>query len=1258
MVPQINHRNVRTFATQSAEGDDGLQTALIAASGRGDLARVQQLLKDGAEINKGDYDLRSPMHLAAAEGQVNVVQFLLENGGKVNVLDRFGNTPLHDALRKPSLNHQKVVKLLENAGAALAPDLWNIRNTPEFQSAITKSLPILLERGKWNYSEVWVPNGDESKLIPSSWYAGTEDANDVTALRQHINNLDFKPSEGVFGKVWATKQAQWITDLSKENLPHNTKLPSGQGFHSGLAVPIVYNDKVLAVLGFYSKSQRSADDNIVQQFYKFSSGLIKAGIDQAVSGMELRGKPMGTGEQMSAVYNAILDEGVFNSSVIYQELDWWYHGLGLQQYYFDRFAASTIAKHLHSFIAAKKLAQTTGQPEDVKLTMEQKDGSSSFYLCPTDHESMMHVERKVENLIQSKPSDKAFTLTFFRSKGTALPSGTHHLGLYIYDTAEYVEKDVAPTETDIWKVSTGVFLRDKTAQIRERYQEVIRKSVDKLHPVLEVFPTYRDGTIPLMFAFRVGSSTSYLNSLTELLKVNSLICERKFIETFANGLVIYSLYIHPVAANTVQNLLDQVSLLSLVPNSTLTPVFLGSGCSAEAYAYASAVSKCMYYFLAQPSDEYKTLAGVFKDDPINATRLQTLQSTLRRDATPMARIHQTLMNYPQLWEKLFQNFKKDCQSKDKAPYDSDLEHEIIRVVANDTDEAILLSFLTFNKHIEKTNFFRRNKSALSFRLDPAFMKAMEFPEVPFGVFFLMGQDFQGFHVRFRDVARGGIRVIRSANDQTYSRNLETQFAETYNLAYTQNKKNKDIPEFGSKGTILLNMAGQDNAFLSFQKYTAGLLDLLIKSEQKDEEIVDHYNKPEILFLGPDEGTADYMQWAAQYASTRNYPFWLALTTGKPPSMGGVPHDKYGMTTLSVHRYVTGCLEKLGLDETQVTKLQTGGPDGDLGSNEILMSKDKTVAVVDGSGVIYDPAGISREELTVLAHKRKMINEFDVSKLGKGGFRVLVSDRGVTLPNGEVVESGFTFRNEFHLNPLIEADLFVPCGGRPESVNLKNIKKMFKKDGTPRFKIIVEGANLFLTPDARMVLEQAGVVLYRDASANKGGVTSSSLEVLAALAFSPEDHKRHMQVSDDKHPPEFYQRYVQEIQERVKENAALEFECLWRENQKSGVPRSVLTEKVSDKINYFNDIIQGSTLWENESLRYKVMSEALPKTLIDQLGLENILARVPENYMRAIFGAYLASRYVYQAGISAPEFAFFEFMQPYLGGQSVLSPKQK
>jgi glutamate dehydrogenase len=54
---------------------------------------------------------------------------------------------------------------------------------------------------------------------------------------------------------------------------------------------------------------------------------------------------------------------------------------------------------------------------------------------------------------------------------------------------------------------------------------------------------------------------------------------------------------------------------------------------------------------------------------------------------------------------------------------------------------------------------------------------------------------------------------------------------------------------------------------------------------------------------------------------------------------------------------------------------------------------------------------------------------------------------------------------------------------------------------PRFKVIVEGANLFFTQETRLILENAGVIIFKDASANKGGVTSSSLEVLAALALN-------------------------------------------------------------------------------------------------------------------------------------------------------------
>jgi glutamate dehydrogenase len=42
-------------------------------------------------------------------------------------------------------------------------------------------------------------------------------------------------------------------------------------------------------------------------------------------------------------------------------------------------------------------------------------------------------------------------------------------------------------------------------------------------------------------------------------------------------------------------------------------------------------------------------------------------------------------------------------------------------------------------------------------------------------------------------------------------------------------------------------------------------------------------------------------------------------------LGGVPHDRYGMTSLSVRQYVLGLYKQLGLREKDVTKVQTGGP---------------------------------------------------------------------------------------------------------------------------------------------------------------------------------------------------------------------------------------------------------------------------------------------------------------------------------------------
>jgi glutamate dehydrogenase len=233
-----------------------------------------------------------------------------------------------------------------------------------------------------------------------------------------------------------------------------------------------------------------------------------------------------------------------------------------------------------------------------------------------------------------------------------------------------------------------------------------------------------------------------------------------------------------------------------------------------------------------------------------------------------------------------------------------------------------------------------------------------------------------------------------------------------------------------------------------------------------------------------------------------------------------------------------------------------------------------------------------------------------------------------------------FRNTFHLRHTGLTDIFVPCGGRPESIDLLTCNKLIE-DGKSLIPYIVEGANLFLTQDAKLRLEKAGCIVFKDASANKGGVTSSSLEVLASLSFDDEGFLKHMCVGHDGEAPAFYNAYVKEVQEIIKRNARLEFEAIWRENEQTGVPKSILSDTLSVAITKLDEELQNTELWHNEPLRRSVLRDALPKLLLDKIGLDSIMERVPDSYLRAIFGSYLASRFVYEFGSTPSQFAFFD-----------------
>jgi glutamate dehydrogenase len=131
-------------------------------------------------------------------------------------------------------------------------------------------------------------------------------------------------------------------------------------------------------------------------------------------------------------------------------------------------------------------------------------------------------------------------------------------------------------------------------------------------------------------------------------------------------------------------------------------------------------------------------------------------------------------------------------------------------------------------------------------------------DVPFGVIFAHGRRFDGYHVRFRDIARGGLRLVTPASPEQYALESAHQFDECYGLAYAQQLKNKDIPEGGSKAVVLVDsvgMSGIGKGFVmrkSVKAFVDTILDLIVDTPETRKEIVDYFGKKEVLYLGPDE----------------------------------------------------------------------------------------------------------------------------------------------------------------------------------------------------------------------------------------------------------------------------------------------------------------------------------------------------------------------------------------------------------------------
>lgn len=101
-------------------------------------------------------------------------------------------------------------------------------------------------------------------------------------------------------------------------------------------------------------------------------------------------------------------------------------------------------------------------------------------------------------------------------------------------------------------------------------------------------------------------------------------------------------------------------------------------------------------------------------------------------------------------------------------------------------------------------------------------------------------------------------------------------------------------------------------------------------------------------------------------------------------------------------------------------------------------------------------------------------------------------------------------------------------------------------------------------------------------------------------------------------------YTRNIQQIISANATAEFNTIWQEHASSGRAYTLISDDLSHSLIKLQNDLEESNLFDDEILRRNVMSRAIPKSLLEQVGLETLMKRLPVNYAHSMFSSYLAS----------------------------------
>jgi glutamate dehydrogenase (NAD(P)+) len=184
---------------------------------------------------------------------------------------------------------------------------------------------------------------------------------------------------------------------------------------------------------------------------------------------------------------------------------------------------------------------------------------------------------------------------------------------------------------------------------------------------------------------------------------------------------------------------------------------------------------------------------------------------------------------------------------------------------------------------------------------------------------------------------------------------------------------------------------------------------------------------------------------------------IGRVVGLPRVLGGIPLDEIGATGWGLRHSTEVALEfcDFKLEGARVV-VQGFGAVGKNAARFLVEKGAVVVAVADSRGTLYNSEGVDVDALIALKNSGGSV---------------------VDYPGGQKLELDAVID--------VDCDIWIPAA-RPDVLNEGNVHRL-------KTKLVVEGANIPITPEAEKYLHEKGILCVPDFIANAGGVICAAME---------------------------------------------------------------------------------------------------------------------------------------------------------------------